>query len=316
MKVLVVEDERRLARLIRRVLEEERYTVDEAHDGADGEELARAGAYDVIVLDVMLPGRDGVAVAENLRRGRVATPILMLTARDQVADRVRGLDAGADDYLVKPFAFAELLARLRSLSRRRTAELAPLRLTAADLRMDLARHEVTCGGRLVELTPKEYALLEYFLRHPGHVLTRTQILANVWRYDADVTSNVVDSYVHYLRDKIDRGQTRRLLHTVRGVRYVLRVSRCSAVRASASPSCTPRSWASWLRSSRACSPSRPCTRHGTRRTWSCASGRRAPPPWAPPSACRLRPWPSRRPPAPCLRRTPWRGRASSPTSCR
>jgi DNA-binding response OmpR family regulator len=222
MRVLVVEDEQRLARLLRRMLEEERYTVDEAHDGIDGEELARSGEYDAIVLDVMLPGRSGTAVCENLRQHRVGTPILMLTARDTVEDRVNGLDAGADDYLVKPFAFAELLARLRALTRRRHADLHAPRLEAVDLVMDVVRHEVRRGNRLIELTPREYALLEYFLRHPDQVLTRTQILSSVWRYDAYLSSNAVDTYVHYLRDKIDRGHERKLLHTVRGVGYVLR----------------------------------------------------------------------------------------------
>jgi DNA-binding response OmpR family regulator len=222
MRVLVVEDEQRLARLLRRMLEEERYTVDEAHDGIDGEELAKSGEYDAIVLDVMLPGRSGTAVCENLRQNRVGTPILMLTARDTVEDRVNGLDAGADDYLVKPFAFAELLARLRALTRRRNADLHAPRLEAADLVMDVVRHEVRRGNRLIELTPREYALLEYFLRHPGQVLTRTQILSSVWRYDAYLSSNAVDTYIHYLRDKVDRGHDRKLLHTVRGVGYVLR----------------------------------------------------------------------------------------------
>ncbi len=222
MRVLVVEDERRLARLLRRVLEEERYIVDEAYDGVEGEDLARSGVYDVIILDVMLPGRDGLTVCRNLRRDRLATPILMLTARDAVPDRVAGLDAGADDYLVKPFAFAELLARLRALARRRTPEIAPTRLEAGDLVMDLVKHEVTRAGKVIDLTPREYALLEYFLRHPGHVLSRARLLEAVWRYDAEVTSNVVDIYVHYLREKIDRGFERKLLHTVRGAGYVLR----------------------------------------------------------------------------------------------
>src|SRR3712207_1059335 len=159
MRVLVVEDEQRLARMLRRILEEERYTVDEAHDGVEGEDLARAGNYDAIVLDVMLPGRSGTAVCQNLRRNRVTTPILMLTARDTVEDRVNGLDAGADDYLIKPFAFAELLARLRALTRRRNAELQSPRLEFEDLVMDLVRHEVRRGDRLIELTPREYALL-------------------------------------------------------------------------------------------------------------------------------------------------------------
>jgi DNA-binding response OmpR family regulator len=224
MRVLIVEDELRLARLLRRVLEEERYTVDEAHDGVMGEEMARDGEYDAIVLDVMLPGRSGVAVCENLRRERVTAPILMLTARDALEDRVNGLDAGADDYLTKPFAFAELLARLRALTRRRNVEMQSPRLELDDLSMDIVRHEVTRGGKRIELTPREYALLEYFLRHPGQVLSRTQIISGVWRYDAYLTSNAVDTYVHYLRDKIDKGHERKLLHTVRGIGYVLRAS--------------------------------------------------------------------------------------------
>ncbi|MFN8556617.1 MAG: response regulator transcription factor [Dehalococcoidia bacterium] len=223
MRVLVVEDDRRLARLLRRVLEEERYAVDTAHDGEDGEELAALDPpYDVVVLDVMLPRRDGLSVCRNLRRRGVQSPVLLLTARDAVEDRVLGLDAGADDYLVKPFAFAELLARLRSLLRRRGSEVAAPRLELGGLVMDLARHEVQRDGRPIDLSMREYNLLEYFLRHPGQVLTRTQLLAGVWGYDAGLTSNLVDTYVHYLRDKIDRDQDRRLLHTVRGVGYVLR----------------------------------------------------------------------------------------------
>lgn len=224
MRVLVVEDEPRLARLLRRTLEEERYTVDTAGDGISGEDLAREGAYDAIVLDVMLPGQTGTVVCEHLRRDRIATPILMLTARDTVEDRVHGLDAGADDYLTKPFALTELLARLRALTRRRAAELVAPELQADSLVMNLVRHEVTRDGVIIDLTPREYALLEYFLRHPGQVLTRTQLMANVWRYDADLTPNAVDTYIHYLREKIDRRHERKLLQTVRGVGYVLRVT--------------------------------------------------------------------------------------------
>ncbi len=223
MRVLLVEDDRRLVRALRRVLEEERYVVDEAFDGVEGEELARCGEYDLIVLDWMLPERDGVAVCSNLRRAKVATPILMLTARDTVENRVEGLDAGADDYLVKPFASIELLARLRSLGRRRSDDLVETKLAADGLVMDLVRHEVSREGRPIELTAREFTLLEYFLRHPGQALTRTQILSAVWRYDTEVVSNVVDIYVHYLRDKIDRGFDQKLLHTVRGVGYKLRV---------------------------------------------------------------------------------------------
>jgi DNA-binding response OmpR family regulator len=222
MRVLVVEDEQRLARLLKRVLEEEQYVVDLAFDGIMGEDMARTVDYDFIVLDIMLPGKDGLTVCRSLRQARIATPVLMLTARDAVHDRVTGLDAGADDYLVKPFAFAELLARLRSLARRRTGELAQTRLEAADLSIDLLRHEVVRGGKHIDLTAKEYALLEYLLRHQGQVLTRTQLLNGVWEYEADTVSNVVDIYIHYLRDKIDRGFPTKLLHTVRGVGYVLR----------------------------------------------------------------------------------------------
>jgi DNA-binding response OmpR family regulator len=221
MRVLLVEDDRRLMRALRRVLEEERYVVDEAFDGIVGEELARTGGYDFIVLDWMLPGRDGVAVCRALRQAHIATPILMLTARDTVENRVTGLDAGADDYLVKPFASLELLARLRSLGRRRTEEMTDARLVAGDLTMDLMRHDVTRDGRSIELTAREFSLLEYLLRHQGQTLTRTQILAAVWRYDTEVVSNVVDIYIHYLRDKIDRGFNKKLLHTTRGIGYKL-----------------------------------------------------------------------------------------------
>jgi len=222
MRVLVVEDEERLARLLRRVLEEEHYVVDLAGDGIAGEDLARSAAYDFIILDVMLPGRDGISVCRRLREDHLNVPILMLTARDSVEDRVRGLDAGADDYVVKPFAFAELLARLRSLARRRTEELASAILEADGLHMDLIRHEVRRDGLRLDLTAKEFALLEFFLRHQGQVLTRTQLLNGVWRYDADTASNVVDIYVHYLREKVDRPFTSKLLHTVRGIGYSLR----------------------------------------------------------------------------------------------
>jgi DNA-binding response OmpR family regulator len=222
MQILVVEDEPRLARLLRRVLEAERYAVDVAIDGIQGEDLAATGGYDVIILDVMLPDRDGVTVCTNLRRQGVQTPILLLTALDAVADRVRGLDAGADDYLGKPFAVAELLARLRSLTRRRTAELAPAQLVVDGLVMDVVRHEVSRDGRRVDLSLREFSLLEYLLRHAGQVLTRTQLLEGVWGYEADLTSNLVDAFVHNLREKIDRGYDRKLLHTVRGVGYTLR----------------------------------------------------------------------------------------------
>jgi DNA-binding response OmpR family regulator len=218
--ILVVEDERRLGMLLRRVLMEERHAVDLAHDGSEGLELASSDTYDLIVLDVMLPGIDGFEICRRLRDDAVHTPVLMLTARDAVQDRVTGLNAGADDYLVKPFAMEEFLARVNALLRRREQSLEMAQeLHVADLTLNLVRHEVQRGGRNIELTAKEFALLEYLMRNPGQVLTRTQITDRVWRYDLEALSNVVDTYIHYLRDKVDRGFGRSLIKTVRGVGY-------------------------------------------------------------------------------------------------
>ena len=221
MYVLVVEDERRLSQLLRRVLEEEGHTVDQAYDGEEGLQMALDGSHDVIVLDVMLPGMDGVAVCQALRRRRVDTPVLLLTALDAVDDRVRGLDAGADDYLVKPFAFQELLARIRALGRRRVAGREPSQLKVQDLVLDLQRRRAQRNSRNIELSPKEFALLEYLMRNEGRVLTRTQILDHLWGYDYDAESNLVDVYIAYLRRKIDKGHARPLIRTVRGVGYAL-----------------------------------------------------------------------------------------------
>jgi len=220
MHILVVEDDQRLARLLQRVLMEERHAVDTVHSGGRGLDLALSGGYDLIILDLMLPDRDGVDVCRALRAEGVEVPVLMLTARGAVEDRVGGLNAGADDYLVKPFAMAELLARANALLRRRdrTLEIGT-QLTVNDLTMDLLRREVRREGRVIELTPKEFALLEYLMRNPGLALSRTQIIDHVWRYDLDAVSNVVDIYIHYLRDKIDRGARRPLIKTVRGVGY-------------------------------------------------------------------------------------------------
>jgi DNA-binding response OmpR family regulator len=222
--ILVVEDERRLGTLLRRVLSEERHAVDLAHDGVEGLDLASSGTYDLIVLDVMLPGMDGFEICKQLRADDVHTPVLMLTARDAVQDRVSGLNAGADDYLVKPFAMEEFLARVNALLRRReqTVDMSP-QLKVGDLTLDLVRHEVRRGGRNIELTAKEFALLEFLMRNPGQVLTRTQITDRVWRYDLDALSNVVDTYIHYLRDKVDRGFAHSLIKTVRGVGYKIEV---------------------------------------------------------------------------------------------
>ena len=204
-------------------MEEEGHVVDHVADGADALAQARSEPYDAIVLDIMLPSLNGYEVAKRLRAGGDATPILMLTARDAVRDRVEGLDAGADDYLVKPFALAELLARIRAIGRR--SQMIPATsntLTVADLELDLRSHEATRAGRRIELTAKEFALLEALMRHPGQVLTRSQLLELVWNYDVLTESNVVDTYIHYLRSKIDRDPEAKLIRTVRGAGYAIR----------------------------------------------------------------------------------------------
>ena len=223
MHILLVEDERRLATAVKRVMEEEGHVVDHVADGADALAQARSEAYDAIVLDIMLPSLNGYEVAKRLRGGGDATPILMLTARDSVQDRVQGLDAGADDYLVKPFALAELLARIRAIGRR--SQMVPAvsnSLTVADLELDLRSHEATRAGRRIELTAKEFALLEALMRHPGQVLTRSQLLELVWNYDVLTESNVVDTYIHYLRTKVDKDSELKLIRTVRGAGYAIR----------------------------------------------------------------------------------------------
>jgi len=221
MYILVVEDERRLAQVVRKVLEEEGHTVDVAHDGEEGLAMAMDGSHDVILLDVLLPGIDGFEVCRSLRASRVDTPVLLLTALDAVEDRVRGLDAGADDYLPKPFAFQELLARLRALGRRRVQAHEPDQLQTADLMLDLRRRRAVRDGRAIDLSPKEFALLEFLMRNQGRVVTRTQILDHVWGYDYSPDSNLVDVYVTYLRRKIDRGHGQKLIRTVRGAGYAV-----------------------------------------------------------------------------------------------
>jgi heavy metal response regulator len=220
MRVLVVEDEERIAAFIRRGLMEELYTVDVVVDGAQALETAMGAEYDAIVLDVRLPGRDGYAVCRDLRARGDRTPVLMLTARDTVDDRVAGLDAGADDYLVKPFAFKELLARLRALTRR-PPEIRDSTLALADLELDMLSHQVCRASQPIDLTAREYRLLEFFMRHPGQVLSRAQIAAQVWGQDFDAQSNVVDVYIRYLRRKIDDPFEPRLIQTVRGLGYKL-----------------------------------------------------------------------------------------------
>jgi DNA-binding response OmpR family regulator len=221
MRLLVVEDDPRLARSLRNGLEEEGHAVDVAPDGDDAVLLATTNEYDVIVLDVLLPRRNGFAVCREVRDRHVATPILMLTAKDSVADRVAGLNTGADDYLTKPFAFDELVARVNALARRRTLDRAPL-LRVDDLVLDPATREVQRGGEMIELTNKEYALLALLMRRPGQVWTRTQIAERIWDLNVEHESNVIDVYVRHLRRKIDRGGARPLIHTVRGVGYTIK----------------------------------------------------------------------------------------------
>src|SRR5579872_4450027 len=222
MHILVIEDERRLANLIRRALEEDAHVVDISNEGAEGLEFAQSKDYELIVLDLMLPQIDGLEIARRLREQGKDTRILMLTARDAVEDRVLGLEAGADDYLVKPFSFAELLARVKALSRRQIQPQVDEELTAGDLVLDLSKHEARRDGKRIDLTAKEFQLLEYLMRNAGNVLTRTQILDHVWGYNFDSFSNVVDIYVHYLRNKIDRDFSEPLIRTIRGVGYSLR----------------------------------------------------------------------------------------------
>ena len=221
MRILLIEDDQEMVRYLKRGLKEVGYAVDTAFDGQEGLHLAATGLYDAVVLDIMLPRKDGIAVVKEMRGAGLATPVLMLTARDGVDDRVRGLDAGADDYLVKPFGFAELLARLRALWRRGTPSV-QTEWRAADLRMDVLAHRVFRGDDELDLTPKEFALLEYLLRHADQVVTRMMILNHVWNYDFDPGTNVVDVHVRRLRLKVDEGQKVRLIHTVRGVGYVLK----------------------------------------------------------------------------------------------
>lgn len=224
MRVLIIEDDQRLARLIARVLEEEHYTVDVAHDGNAGLELALSGVHDVAIVDWMLPGRDGLAICRAVRAARQPLALLLLTARGQVEDRVAGLDSGADDYLGKPFAFEELLARVRALSRRfLPADGDPHELRVADLVLDLRARAARRGDQALDLTATEWNLLECLLRHPGQVLTRQQILDYVWPYDSAVQPTLVDVYISYLRRKLDVRGRANPIETVRGVGYRLEV---------------------------------------------------------------------------------------------
>ena len=221
MRVLVVEDEEKMARLLERGLEEEGYAVDVARDGGEALWLGEETPYDAVILDLMLPDADGFEVCRRLREGGRWAPVLMLTARGAVTDRVHGLDAGADDYLTKPFSFEELLARLRALLRRGAGER-PSVLRVGELTLDPATREVRRGDRSIDLTPKEFSLLEYLMRHPGQVLSRTEIREHVWDFAYEGDSNVIDVYIRYLREKVDRPFDRASIETVRGAGYRIR----------------------------------------------------------------------------------------------
>ena len=221
MRILLIEDNRRLSDVLRRTLEEDGYVVDTAYDGAEGEDLALLTSYSLIILDVMLPKRDGIEVCRSLRDQHVATPILMLTARDSLNDRVTGLDSGADDYLVKPFEVAELRARLRALLRRESDNKSGS-LQVADLKLDPATHFASRAEAPLDLTAREYSLLEYLMRNLNRLITREMVIQNLWNYDKAITSNVVDVYIRRLRRKVDDPNEIKLIETIRGAGYRLR----------------------------------------------------------------------------------------------
>lgn len=220
MRILVIEDEQHLAKLLKRVLLEAGHTADLVPDGRTGLGLAMSDVYNLVILDIRLPGIDGLEICRQMRNLGVQTPVLMLTARGTVDDKVIGLNSGADDYLTKPFAMKEFLARVSALLRRQDRTLqVENELHVGDLTLDTLQRQIKRGSRVIDLTAKEFALLEYLMRHPGQILTRTQIVDHVWCYDAEAISNVVDTYIHYLREKIDQGFSRPLIKTVRGIGY-------------------------------------------------------------------------------------------------
>lgn len=221
MRILLVEDEKDLAYIIKQGLEEEGYVVDVAHDGEEGLYMAETFPLDAIVLDIMLPLMDGLTVLSTLRKKGIMTPVILLTARDALLDKIKGLDTGADDYLTKPFVFDELLARIRSLLRRKTTVKEAI-IRIADLEIDTASHEVKRGGKPINLSAREYALLEYLAYEKGKVVSRTDIVEHIYHEEADMDSNVVDVYINYLRNKIDKDFSHKLIHTVRGAGYILK----------------------------------------------------------------------------------------------
>ncbi|MGH7796728.1 MAG: response regulator transcription factor [Candidatus Binatia bacterium] len=224
MRILVVEDDKKIGSFVARGLKEAGFAVDQAENGEDGLQLALAHPYDAAVMDLMLPKLDGLSLLEELRRKTVLTPVLILSAKRSVDDRVKGLQAGGDDYLTKPFSFVELLARVQALIRRASRETEPTRLIAGDLAIDLLAREVTRAGSRIDLQPREFALLEYLMRNAGRVVSKTMILEHVWGYDFDPLTNVVDVLVSRLRNKVDRNFEKKLIQTHRGVGYALKIS--------------------------------------------------------------------------------------------
>ena len=220
MRVLIIEDDEKISGFVKKGLQEAGFAVDQASDGRSGLHLALNEAYDAAVIDLMLPQLDGLSVIQEMRRNQLQTPVIVLSAKRSVDDSVKGLEIGSDDYLTKPFAFSELLARIQALIRRASQSAEPSRLTVADLTLDLHSREVRRGSETVELQPREFALLEYLMRHPGRVVTKTMILEHIFDYSFDPQTNVVDVLVHRVRGKVDRDKT--LIHTLRGVGYVLR----------------------------------------------------------------------------------------------
>jgi len=221
MRILLVEDEKDLAMIVKQGLEEEGYVVEVAHDGEEGLYMAENYSVDVVILDIMLPKLDGLSVLTSMRKKGINTPVLMLTARDALIDKIKGLDTGADDYLTKPFVFGELLARVRSMIRRKTTvKEAVIRI--ADLEVDTASHEVKRGGAAISLSAKEYALLEYLAYKKNTVVSRSDIIEHIYHEDSDMDSNVVDVYINYLRNKVDKGFDKKLIQTVRGAGYILK----------------------------------------------------------------------------------------------
>jgi two-component system OmpR family response regulator len=222
MRILLIEDDAKIASFIKKGLKSAGYAVDHAADGNQGLEMALSVSYDTLIVDIMLPGLDGLALIEALRREKINTPVIILSARDSIDDRVKGLQTGGDDYLTKPFAFSELLARVQALIRRATGAAEPTRLQTGNLSMNLITREVDRAGRKIDLQPLEFSLLEYLMRNAGRVVSKTMIMEHVWDYHFDPQTNVVEARISRLRDKVDRDFDRKLIHTVRGVGYVLK----------------------------------------------------------------------------------------------